>query len=161
MQQPNPLPEHEWLLALVGEWSFDSECQMGPDQPPMKSAGTQTTRSLGSLWILGEMLVDDADGEPMRSVMTLGFDPIQSRFVGTFVSSCMTYLWPYDGQLDSARKVLTLDSEGPSFAGDGTMAKFQDIIEVLDRDHYVLASRYRDANGSWTNFMRANYTRKS
>lgn len=42
--------EHEWLHKLVGEWSFEGECGMGPDQPPMKSTGSETVRSLGGLW---------------------------------------------------------------------------------------------------------------
>lgn len=159
MQMPEPTHEHEWLLQLVGDWTFESECNMGPDQPPMKTTGKQTTRSLGSLWTLGEMENDSPDGQAMRSVFTLGFDPAKQRFVRTFVASCMTHLWPYDGQLDAGRKVLTLDSEGPSFADDGTMAKYQDIIEVSDKDHYLLLSQFQTPDGSWTNFMNAKYTR--
>lgn len=134
---------------------------MGPDQPPMKSTGKQTTRSLGSLWTLGEMESVGPDGTPMRSVITLGFDPAKQRFVGTFVASCMAHLWPYNGLLDATRKVLTLDSEGPSFAGDGTMAKYQDIVEVIDKDHHRLMSRLQNPDGSWTQFMTAKYTRVS
>lgn len=161
MEMPEPTSEHNWLLQLVGNWNFESECNMGPDQPPMKSVGKQTTRSLGSLWTLGEMETDGPGGEPMRSLFTLGFDPAKQRFVGTFVASCMTHLWPYDGELDATRKVLTLDSVGPSFAGDGTMAKFQDIFTVVDRDRYQLTSRHQNLDGSWTQFMSANYTRVS
>ena len=47
MQNPEPTPEHLYLLQLVGDWDFDTECVMGPDQPPMKSVGKQSTRSLG------------------------------------------------------------------------------------------------------------------
>ncbi|MFN0055881.1 MAG: DUF1579 domain-containing protein [Planctomycetales bacterium] len=159
MQLPEPTPEHEWLLQLVGDWNFETECMMGPDQPPLKSTGKQTTRSLGSLWTLGEMENDGPDDQTMRSVMTLGFDPARQRFVGTFVASCMTHLWPYDGQLDAARKVLTLDSEGPSFEDGGTMAKYHDIIEVIDQDHYLLRSQFQNQDGSWTQFMTAKYTR--
>ncbi len=159
MKMPEPTPEHEWLLQLLGDWEFESECVMGKDQPPMKSTGKQTTRSLGSLWTLGEMESIVPDGQPMRSVFTFGFDPAKQRFVGTFVASCMTHLWPYDGQLDAARKRLTLDSEGPSFADDGTMAKYQDIIEVIDKDHYLLLSQFQNPDGSWTQFMSAKYTR--
>lgn len=159
MQMPEPTPEHEWLLQLVGDWSFESECTMGPDQPPMKSAGKLITRSLGSLWTLGEMEHGGPEDQTFRSVITLGFDPAKQRFVGTFVSSCMTHLWPYDGQLDAARKVLTLDSEGPSFAGDGTMAKYQDIVEVIDKDHHLLRSQFQNPDGSWTQFMTAKYIR--
>jgi hypothetical protein len=159
MEMPTPTPEHEWLLQFKGDWTFQSECIMGPDQPPLISAGKQTTRSLGSLWTLGEMESAVPDGEPMLSIFTLGFDPAKQRFVGTFASSCMTHLWPYDGQLDAAHKVLTLDSEGPSFAGDGTMAKYQDIIEIIDKDHYLLLSRFQSPDGAWTQFMIAKYTR--
>lgn len=162
MQTPDPTPEHQWLLQLVGDWEFECECVMGPDQPPIISTGKQVTRSLGSLWTLGEMQGTDPDGEqglPTQSLITLGYDPAKARFVGSFVASCMTHLWPYDGQLDDARKVLTLDSEGPSFAGDGTMAKYQDIIEIVDRDQYLLLSQVRNPDGSWMQFMRGKYTR--
>ncbi len=159
MEMPQPTPEHEWLLQFVGDWTFESECMMGPDQPPMKSAGNQKTRSLGSLWTLGEMESVGPDGQAMRSVITLGFDPAKLRFVGTFVASCMTHLWPYDGQLDAARKVLTLDSAGPSFTDHGTMAKYQDIIEIIDKDQYLLWSQFQNPDGSWTQFMSAKYTR--
>ena len=159
MEMPEPTLEHEWLLQLVGDWQFETKCTMGPDQPLMKSTGKQTTRSLGSLWTLGEMENDGPDDQPMRSVFTLGFDPAKKRFVGTFVSSCMTHLWPYDGQQDAARKVLTLDSVDPSFTGDGTMAKYQDIIEIVDKVQYLLSSQYQNPDGSWTRFMTAKYTR--
>jgi hypothetical protein len=109
----------------------------------MKSSGKQTTRSLGSLWTLGDMENVGPDGQPTRFVITLGFDPVKQRFVGTFVASCMNHLWPYDGQLNAARKVLTLDSKGPSFAVDGTMAKYQDIDEIMDKDQYLLSSRFK------------------
>jgi hypothetical protein len=61
--------------------------------------------------------------------MTLGYDPQTQRFVGSFVASMMTHLWPYNGTLNAEGTVLTLDAEGPSFAGDGATAKYQDIIE--------------------------------
>lgn len=75
------------------------------------------------------------------------------------MSSCMTHLWPYRGTLDAARRVLTLDSEGPSFAGDGTMAKYQDIIEIIDRDHHTLTSQYQGTDGQWVRFMHGIYRR--
>lgn len=161
MQMPEPTLEHAWLLRLVGEWDFESECFMGADQPPLKSTGTQSTKPLGGFWTLGEMVNPGPDGQLARSLFTLGFDPAKQRFVGTFVTSCMSHLWPYVGQLDGAGNVLTLDSEGPSFAGDGTMAKYQDIFEILDKDHYLLTSRMQNADGSWTQFMTAKYNRRT
>ncbi len=132
---------------------------MGPDQPPMKSSGKQTTRALGKLWILGEITGTFPDGTDALSVITLGFDPVRNRFLGSFVSSCTTHLWPYDGSLDDARRVLTLDSEGPSFSGDGTMAKYQDIIEIIGPDHHTMSSQILNSDGQWIRFMHGAYHR--
>lgn len=159
MQFPEPQDQHRWLLQLVGEWNYQHECSMGPDQPPMKSSGKQTTRALGELWILGDISGTSPGGSEVWSVITLGFDPAKARFVGTFVSSCMTHLWPYNGSLDASGKVLTLDSEGPSFAGDGSMTKYQDIIEIIDHDHHTMKSQFQNADGSWTHFMHGTYQR--
>jgi hypothetical protein len=71
----------------------------------------------------------------------------------------MAHLWPYEGTLDG--NVLTLDNEGPSFSGDGTTAKYQDVVEVVDDDHWVLRSRVLGADGKWTDFMEAHYRRKA
>ncbi len=72
----------------------------------------------------------------------------------------MTHIWPYNGSLDETEKFLTLDSEGPSFADDGTMAKYQDIIEFLSHDHRMLSSQYLGPNGQWIPFMKAHYQRR-
>lgn len=50
MQTPELQKEHEWLQRLVGEWTFEHECSMGPDQPPMKSTGMESVRSLGAIY---------------------------------------------------------------------------------------------------------------
>ena len=47
-----PQKEHQWLQKLVGEWTYETEATMGPDQPPEKFKGTESVRSLGGLWIL-------------------------------------------------------------------------------------------------------------
>lgn len=161
MEIPKPTPEHEWLQRLVGEWTFEGECNMGPDQPAMKSTGRESVRSLGGLWTIGEGVGAMPDGTcECRSIMTLGYNPAQKKFVGTFVASVMTHLWPYVGTLDPAKKVLTLDSEGPSFAGDGTMSKYQDIIEFVDDNHRTLSSQTLGPDGKWVPFMKAHYRRK-
>ena len=155
-----PQKEHEWLQKLVGEWTCESECIMGPDQPPMKSKGAESVRSIGGLWTMGEMQAEMPDGSPGTMIMTLGYDPQKGRFVGTFVGSMMTHLWLYEGALDAAGNVLTLDAEGPTMAGDGKMAKYQDAIEIKSADHRVLTSRMLGDDGEWRQFMTAHYRRK-
>src|SRR5215207_10023673 len=52
MMNAEPKPEHRWLQQFVGEWTFETEAVMGPDQPPMKYTGTESVRTLGDLWVL-------------------------------------------------------------------------------------------------------------
>ncbi|MBC7967945.1 MAG: DUF1579 domain-containing protein [Fuerstia sp.] len=159
MQIPAPQKEHQWLHKLVGEWTFEGECSAGSDKPPMKNTGKETVRSLGGLWTIGEGEGEMPGGGTCQSIMTLGYDPQLKQFVGTFIAGVMTHLWPYNGALDADEKVLTLDSEGPSFADDGTMTKYQDIIEFLSDDHRTLSSQYLGPDGKWVPFMKAHYQR--
>lgn len=160
MQTPEPQKEHQWLQRLVGEWTFEAECSMGPDQPPAKSTGTEVVRSLGGLWTIGEGSGEIPGGGSCQSVMTLGYDPQAKRFVGSFIASVMTNLWIYNGSLDASENVLTLDTEGPNFT-DGAMAKYQDIIELLSDDHRTLSSQMLGEDGQWHPFMKAHYRRKT
>lgn len=160
MTKIEPEREHHWLRKLVGEWKYEHECSMGPDQPLVKATGTESVRSMGGLWVLCEGRGQMPDGSAATTLMTLGYDPAKKRFVGTFIGSMMTYLWIYDGALDAAGKVLTLDAEGPSFTAADKMVKYQDIIEFMNDDHRTLSSQSLGDDGTWNRFMTAHYRRK-
>lgn len=156
-----PQPEHGWLEQLVGDWSYESSCIMGPDQPPSKHGGTESVRSLGGLWTVGEGTCEMPGGGTGVTMMTLGYDAQKKRYVGTWVGSMMNYLWIYDGELDAAKRILTLESEGPSMAGDGTLSKYRDVIEIVDSDHRTLSSYMPTEDGKWQSFNTAHYRRTS
>jgi Protein of unknown function (DUF1579) len=155
-----PKKQHEWLQKLVGEWTYEADCTMGPDQLPEKFKGSESVRSLGGVWVLCEGRGEMPDGGMATTLMTLGYDPQKKRYVGTWIGSMMTHLWVYDGALDAAEKVLTLDTEGPDFAAEGKMAQYKDVIEFKSDDHRVLASHMLGDDGQWHGFMTANYRRK-
>jgi len=152
--------EHQWLQKLVGEWRYEVEAMMDPSKPVEKSSGSESVRSLGGLWVLCEGQGTMPDGDPATTLMTLGYDPQKKRFVGTWIGSMMTYLWVYDGFLDPTEKVLTLNADGPDFTSEGKLAKYQDVIEFKSDDHRVLTSRVLGDDGSWQQFMTANYRRQ-
>jgi hypothetical protein len=151
--------EHEWLQKFVGEWSYESEATMEPGQPPLKFTGTETVRSIGGIWILAEGRGEMPGGAAATMILTLGFDPQKKHFVGTWLGSMMTYLWTYQGSLDAARNVLTLDSEGPNCAADGKLATFKETIEFKSDDHRVFTSSMLTDDGKWTTLMTAHYRR--
>jgi hypothetical protein len=73
----------------------------------------------------------------------------------------MTHLWVYDGALDESGKVLTLDTEGPNFTGNGKLVRYQDIIAFESDDRRTLRSRAMGEDGTWGPFfMSARYTRR-
>ncbi len=94
----------------------------------------------------------------MKSLITLGFDRAKGKFVGSFVASMMTHMWPYEGTLEG--DVLTLDSHGPSLIGDGSTQPYQDVVEIVDDDHWILRSRAPGPDGQWFEFMTAHYRRQ-
>jgi hypothetical protein len=159
LQQAEPQAQHRWLRKLVGDWTVEFE-SAEPGQPPTSSTGLERVRLLGDLWVMAEGEAQMPDGTPALSVLTLGYDPQKQRFVGTWIGSMMAYLWVYDGHLDAAERVLTLDSEGPSMAGDGTTARYRETIEFKNDDHRVFTSRAQTADGTWQEFMTAHYRRQ-
>lgn len=164
MRVVEPQKEHQWLQKLVGEWSIEAEAMMGPDQPPVKSTGTESARSLGGLWVLSEGRGEMPGGAGMATtLLTLGYDPQKQKYVGTWVGSMMTYLWVYEGTVDAEGKRLTLDTEGPDFSGGeaGATARYRDVLEFLSDDHRVLSSQVLGPDGNWISFMTAHYRRKS
>jgi len=128
--QSEPQKEHAWFKQLVGRWTMEGEAMMGPDQPPMRSKGVETVSMLGDLWMVADGEAEMPGGQKGKMTMTLGYDPRKKRYVGTWVGSMMDLLFVYDGKMDAAKKVLTLSTEGPSFANPKKMAKFQDIITI-------------------------------
>ncbi|MBI3819430.1 MAG: DUF1579 domain-containing protein [Planctomycetes bacterium] len=153
-----PTNEHVWLKQLVGEWTFESECNMGPDQPPVKTPGTEVVRMFGDLWVIAECVGGTAE-DSWKSIMTIGFDPRTNRFVGTFVVTMASHLWVYNGALDPSSKLLFLDTEGPNFT-DGKIIKYQDTIEILSPTERTLSSKMMGGDGKWIQFMKARYRRK-
>jgi hypothetical protein len=158
--KPQITDEHRWLAQLQGNWTFESDCEMGPGQPNAKTSGKEVFRSLGDAWMIGEMEGEMPVGTDIAYArMTLGYNATTGRFVGTWVGSMMTHLWIYDGELDATRRILTLNAEGPSFAGDGSMAHYRDVIEIKSPDHRTLTSSVQQPDGTWHTFMRASYRR--
>lgn len=154
-----PREQHEWLRRLVGDWVYEAGSPVEPGKPAETLTGRETVRFVGDLWFVAEGEGEMPGGGTGRHLMTLGYDPQKERFVGTWVGSMMHHLWVYEGQLDAAGKVLTLESTGPDFEAPGEYRQYRDVIEVEDADHRLLTGRMLDDEGEWQEVMRARYRR--
>ncbi len=142
-----PTKEHEWLKQFVGEWQGDF------------GDAVSTSRMLGGLWMVSDVKAQFGDIS-MAAVMTLGYEPAKKKYVGTWVDSMTAYLWKYEGTVDAAGKVLTLETEGPNPALGGKMVKMRDAIEIKSKDQFSLTSSMLGDDGKWQEFMTINYKRK-
>lgn len=155
-----PTEQHRWLQKLVGEWTVEVEAVTEPGKPPVKSTGTERVRALGDLWTVAEAGGEMPDGTPMQSVMQLGYDPQKQRFVGTWIGSPMPNLWVYDGELDGAKRKLSLYSEGPAMTAEGT-TRYRETMEFKSDDLRVFTSQMADDGGGWHEpMMTVTYRRK-
>lgn len=159
MEPAVPQREHAWLKQLVGEWTFTSRMPGGPDQPPATYHGSETMRMIGDLWAVGEGSGEMPGGCTGTMLITLGFDPKSGRYVGTWVGSMMNRLWIYDGEV--VGDTLNLYAEGPSFSDPTKSARYRDAIQILDADRRVFTGAVQGEDGTWNEFMRAEYRRKA
>jgi hypothetical protein len=160
MDLPKPQKEHDWLQQLVGTWDYEHIASCGPDQPDHTTRGVERVKSLGGLWVLCEGDGEMPDGGRMQMLITLGYDTDKKKFVGSFIANVMTMMWLYEGSLDAAGKVLTLDAEGPNMMDPGKTAKYQDITEMVNPDLRQFRSQVLTPDGKWHQFMRATYKRR-
>lgn len=152
--------EHGWLKQLVGEWRHEMAEIDGVEQPAGTFGGTESVRALGDAWLLAEGRGSTPDGTPTLTLMTLGYDPAQGCFVGTWIGSMMNHLWHYTrGTLDADRRILTLEAQGPRFDGQPGLAPYRDVIEIVDADTRLLHGNVQLPDGTWSRFMTARYRR--
>lgn len=156
---PTPTKEHAWLKQLTGEWVCDSEAILEPGKPPIKCQWTETVRSLGGFWAVNEMK-SEMMGVAVTGVMTLGYDARTKKYVGTWILSLDGYLWKYEGTLDAAGKVLTLNTEGPDMTDPSKIVKMKDVIELTGPDSKVMTSHVQKPDGQWVKFMTLSAKRK-
>ena len=154
-----PVAEHEWLQNLVGEWRVESEMVMGPNGEIARSEGTESVRSVGGLWAVGDGRGTMPDGTPLTMMNGIGYDVSFKEYRAFWLMSASSHLWKSVGTLSDDGKTMTLDCEGPSMTEDGKTAPYRDVIELIDADHRTLTAYHQDEKGGWQRMMKATYTR--
>ena len=154
-----PLKEHEWLQKLVGEWTYESDGPTTPGQPPAKCTGTESVRSIGGLWVVAEGRGEMPGGGAATMILTLGYDRLKKRYVGTWIGSMMDHLWVYEGAVDVTGNKLTLHTEGPNMVVEGKTAKYKDVIEFKSAYHRVFTSHMLGEDWKWQTMMTVDFHR--
>lgn len=148
-----------FLQQMVGEWSVVAEAVPGPGRDPVRTERREMARLLGGRWLVAESTGPTPTGEPTTSILTLGYDPAEERFVGTWIDSMQTHLWSYTGTLDDSGTTLTLETEGPVLGDPNRTARYREILEIVDADRRVWRTMIFGPDGEWFEFAQAEYRR--
>lgn len=152
-----PQREHQWLQQLEGDWITEAEITLQPGEPPVTTTGAESNHLLGGFWSVG-VHRGEYQGAPFTGIFTLGYDPEQNEYVGTWIDSLSSHLWTYEGTRDASGKALTLYTEGPCPQAGGKVVKLREVLEIVDQDHKLFTSEYLK-DGRWVPGMTIRYKR--
>jgi len=147
-----------FLETLAGEWAVVSEAKLGPGQDPVRNESREVARMIAGTWLVAES-TGTSRGAPFTSILTLGYDPSEGHFVGTWISGRQTHMWSYTGSLDASGTSLTLETEGPVMGNPERTARYREVIEIEGSDGKVMRSMILGPHGEWFEFQRAEYRR--
>ena len=153
MDFPKPTEHHRFLDRLVGEWLFLTSTGMeGYDPEDPLKRWTERVRSIGGLWVVAEAEGTMGD-DRATMIMTLGYDPREGHYVGSWIGSMMDKFWVYKGWLEDDGQTLVLEAEGPSMQDPGRTETYRDVIHFIDDDNRRFSGSVRKPDGSFHTFM--------
>jgi len=155
-----PTKEHEILKNDVGTW--DATVKIWPTQgaEPMESKGTETNELLkGGLWLVSRF-EGEAGGMPFTGVGTTGYDPVEKKYVGTWVDTMTPHLMISKAEYDPATKTMTGTAEGrDAVTQQSYTAKL--IARYVDDDNRVFEMHMPGEGGKHFKMMEINYKRRA
>ena len=155
---PKPGKFHEHLKQFEGAWETKSEFQMAPDQPAMKSTGTETDKFIvGGLFLMTDVK-SEMGGMAFDAHSIWGYDEHKKKYTGSWVDNMSTAIWPFEGTVDDAGKVFTLTMEGPN-PMDGKLFKIKLVHEITGKDTRKLTLFMPGMDGKEMQ-MKIDYVRK-
>jgi hypothetical protein len=103
-----PGPQHQWLKTnLAGSWTIESK-SFGPNGETMTASGTAEAKAVHGDRFIAEEFSQMRMGKPMTGSLWFGYDNMRKKFTGAESDSVGTGMTFLSGDLDNAKKTLTL-----------------------------------------------------
>jgi hypothetical protein len=155
-----PTKEHELLKRDVGTWDATVKIWPMEGAQAMESKGTETNELLtGGLWLVTRF-EGEAGGMPFTGVGTTGYDPVEKKYVGTWVDSMTPHLMISKFNYDADAKTWTGTAEGrDAVTGQPYTAKM--IGRYVDDDNRVFEMHMPGEGGKYWKMLEITYKRRA
>jgi hypothetical protein len=159
-QLPQVSDEHKLLHKDVGTW--DATMKIWPQEgaEPIESKGTEKNELLqGGMWLVSRFS-GDIFGMPFSGIGTVGYDPIDKKYVGTWVDSISPHLTVLKGEYDAATKTMTSIAEGRDFQ-TGQVTQSKHITRFIDENTRTFEIHAKEEGGNERKVMEIQYKRRA
>ena len=156
---PGPTKEHQLLKNDVGTWDATTKVWPQPDAEPMISKGTEKDELIGGMWLVSRF-EGEIFGAPYTGAGTFGYDPVEKKYVGTWVDTMSPHILTMKGDYDLATKTMTTMAEGRDpQTGQVTTSKL--ISRYLDENTRTFEFHAMGENGQYQKLMEIEYKRRA
>lgn len=150
-----PLKEHEMLKMDDGVWEAKITMLGEPGTEPTVVIAKETNEMVGELWSIGKL--EGKFGEmDYVGYATLGYDPLQKKYVGTYIDSVTPEITQMSGTYEPKTKTLILFYE--ISLGDGKKQKRKNIMVYEDHNTRDFKMYIREGS-DWSLSMKIDYKR--
>lgn len=155
MNEDKAGPMHKWLEQQEGEWTA-SMIEFGPDgKPGNPQKGTMKSKmEFGGRFMHNDYTGRSA-GKFFHGEGFIGYSNANKRFEEAWVDTNMTSVMFLTGQVDDAKKVLTLVGDFPI---PGPKSQFKIVSTITDKNN-MKDEMFMVMNGKDTKMLEINYTK--
>jgi hypothetical protein len=159
-QLPQVSEEHKFLHKDVGTW--DATMKMFPAEgaEPIESKGSETNELFdGGMWLVSRFQ-GDILGMPFTGMGTIGYDPIDKKYVGTWIDSISPHLTLIKGEYDAATKTLTSVAEVRDFR-TGQVTQSKHITRYIDDNTRIFEIHAKEGGEKERKVLEIHYKRRA
>jgi hypothetical protein len=129
------------------------------DTPPTEYPASEVVEAFGPFWIIAHHRAGSGDECMFESRMTIGFDPVASEYVGTYISTLAAQEARFRGRYDAATQTLHWSGSGMGPLGPATRFRAEETARDENSKTFRMWA-YDDSTPEYL-LMEYSYTRKS
>jgi len=150
-----PLAEHEMLQMDDGVWHASISMWGADGSETARGTAKETNTIVGGIWSIGRMEGEIA-GTDFVGYATLGYDPMQEQYVGTWIDSATPVMAHMVGEYEAETKTLILFYT--IYLDDGHPQERKNVMVYEDEKTRDFVA-FRKSGDEWIKVMEILYER--